>query len=96
MKYVLIANPTGPRLYELTDEEFKRLEYLLELAEPALRGAWVVRFLAERGPAEIFPPGVSGAEASTGIAVDRAIGGNFFTSKWGRIRGGRNAQPEFR
>lgn len=95
MKYVLLANPTGPRLYELTDAEFKRLEYLLDLAEPAERGAWANRFLAEREPSEIFPPGASGAEVYTGLAVDRAIGGNFFTPKWGQIRGGRGAYPNF-
>ncbi len=90
MKSVLVANPGGARLYELTDGEFDRLEYLLELAEPTERGAWAVRFLAERQPSEIFPPGASGAEALTGLAVDRAIGGNFFTPKWGRIRDGRS------
>ncbi|HEU4792595.1 MAG TPA: hypothetical protein VFS96_02960, partial [Nitrolancea sp.] len=90
MKSVLVANPGGARLYELTDGEFDRLEYLLELAEPTERGAWAVRFLAERQPSEIFPPGTSGAEALTGLAVDRAIGGNFFTPKWGRIRDGRS------
>ncbi len=93
MKSVLVANPAGARLYELTDGEFDRLEYLLELAEPAERGIWTIRFLAERRPSQVFPPGASGAEALTGIAVDRAIGGNFFTAKWGRIRGGRGARP---
>lgn len=94
MKNVLVANPTGPKLYELTDGEFDRLEYLLELAEPAERGAWAVRFLAERQPSQVFPPGASGAEAMAGIAVDRAIGGNFFTPKWGRIHGGRTTHSD--
>lgn len=94
MKHVLVANPAGPKLYDLTDGEFDRLEYLLELAEPAERGAWASRFLAEREPSHVFPPGASGAEALTGIDVDRAIGGNFFTPKWGRMRGGRTPYPD--
>ncbi len=93
MKRVLVANPAGARLYELTDGEYDRLEYLLELAEPAERRIWTIRFLAERQPSQVFPPGASGAEVVTDFDIDRAISGNFFTSKWGRIRGGRNAFP---
>ena len=40
------------------------------------------RFLGERVPTVIYPPGVRGAPE--GVEVDRAIGGNFFTPKWGR------------
>jgi hypothetical protein len=94
MKNVLVANPTGPRLYELTNEEFERLDYLLELAEPAERGAWAARFLGERVPSRVFPPGALGADELEEIVVDRAIGGNFFTPKWGQIRGGRDTPPD--
>jgi hypothetical protein len=94
MKNVLVANPAGARLYELTDGEFDRLEYVLELAEPAERRIWTIRFLAERQPSQVFPPGASGAEVATEIDIDRAIAGNFFTPKWGRIRGGRSAYPD--
>jgi hypothetical protein len=81
MKRVLVAHPEGARLYELSDEEFARLEHLLALGEPRSRGRWVGRFLGERIPVDVFPPGSLGPPD---LRVDRAIGGNYFTPKWGR------------
>jgi hypothetical protein len=94
MKRVLVASPTGPRLYELSDEEFERFDYLLGLREPADRGAWALRFLQERVPARVFQPGVRGTREIEELEVDRAVGGNFFTPKWGRIEEGRAEAPE--
>ena len=91
MKRVLVASPSGPLLFEMSDEEFSRFDYLLGLAVPAERGAWALRFLAERTPARVFQPGARGMEELGEIEVDRAVGGNFFTPKWGRIRGGRDS-----
>ncbi len=85
MKHVLIAAPTGARLYALSEAEYERFEYLLGLQDPAARGAWARRFLGEREPVQLFPPGAHGLPAD--ISVDRAIGGNAFTRKWGRLRG---------
>jgi hypothetical protein len=82
MKRVLIAAPTGALLYELSDEEFARFEHLLNLQDPPARGAWARRFLGEREPAQVFAPGTRGLPED--LAVDRAIGGNQFTVKWGR------------
>ena len=82
MKRVLLARPEGARLYELSDEEFARLEHLLTLVEPPSRGEWVGRFLGERVPAQIYSPGTLGPPDD--IQIDRAIGGNQFTRKWGR------------
>ena len=90
MKRVLVADPEGARLYELTDEEYARFDYLLGLERPADRRAWATRFLSEREPARVFPPGTRGTELEE-IEADRAIGGNFFTPKWGRIEDGRAA-----
>lgn len=89
MKRVLVANPEGPRLYELSDAEFERFDYLLGLAQPAERGAWALRFLAERAPTRIFPSGTQGLAELGETEVDRAIGGNYFSPKWGRLREGR-------
>jgi hypothetical protein len=83
VKHVLIAAPTGARLYALSDAEFERFEHLLGLQDPAARGAWARRFLGEREPVQLFPPGSRGLPAD--ITVDRAIGGNAFTRKWGRL-----------
>lgn len=83
MKRILLGRPDGARLYELSDEEFARLEHLLALVEPRARGAWVARFLGEREPAAVYPPGSLGPPED--IAIDRAIGGNQFTPKWGRL-----------
>ena len=82
MKRLLLARPDGARLYELSDGEFERIEHLLNLVEPRARGAWVARFLGEREPAAIYPPGSLGPPAE--IEIDRAIGGNHSTRKWGR------------
>ena len=82
MKRVLIAHPEGARLYELTDAEHERFEHVLALQAPHARGAWARRFLSERAPAAIFPPGARGLPDD--LVVDRAIGGNAFTPKWGR------------
>jgi hypothetical protein len=82
MKRVLLGHPDGNRLYELSDEEFERLEHLLAIDDPRARGGWVKRFLGERVPSVIYPPGARGAPDE--LPVDRAIGGNFFTPKWGR------------
>jgi hypothetical protein len=82
VKRVLLGHPDGNRLYELSDDEYARLEHLLSHAEPRGRGAWVKRFLGERVPRVIYPPGERGVP--TDVAIDRAIGGNFFTPKWGR------------
>lgn len=89
MKQVLVAHPLGVRLYEMEDHEFDRFDYLLQLSDPAERGAWATRFLAEREPTQIFPPGARGADAWSEIEADRVIGGNAFTAKWGQIEGGR-------
>ncbi|MDQ3327522.1 MAG: hypothetical protein M3506_03240 [Chloroflexota bacterium] len=93
---VLVASPEGPRLYELTDEEYGRFDYLLALARPADRGGWALRFLREREPVRVFPPGARGTQEIADIGVDRAIGGNFFSSKWGQIEGGRTGPPASR
>ena len=93
MKRVLVASPLGPRLYELSDEEFERFEYLLGIERPAERGAWASRFLGERVPARTFPPGVRGSAELEDLEVDRAVGGNFFTAKWGRTKDGRGGAP---
>ena len=93
MKRVLVASPTGARLYEMSDEEFARFDYLLHLERPAERGAWAERFLGERLPIRVFPPGARG-EALEEIEVDRAVGGNYFTPKWGRIPDGRTIFEE--
>jgi hypothetical protein len=82
VKRVLVGHPEGPRLYELTDAEYARLDHLMASVEPLARAAWVMRFLGERTPAVVFPPGSRGLP--DGIAIDRAIGGNMFTPKWGR------------
>ena len=82
MKRVLLGHPDGARLYELSDDEFARLNHLLGLIAPPARGEWVKRFLGERVPAAIYPPGTMGPPDD--FAVDRAIGGNQFTWKWGR------------
>ncbi len=92
MKHVLIAAPTGARLYALSEAEFERFEYLLGLHDPAARGAWARRFLGEREPVQIFPPGAHGVLED--IVVDRAIGGNAFTRKWGRLRGDGRGRGE--
>lgn len=91
MKRVLVANPAGARLYELSAEEYARFEYLLEIERPSERGAWAARFFAERAPIRTFPPGARGlgVEELDELGVDRAVGGNQFTPKWGRIVGGR-------
>lgn len=81
MKRVLLGHPDGNQLFELTDDEFARLEHLLGHVEPRARGTWVKRFLGERVPSVIYPPGQLGPPE---VEVDRAIGGNFFTPKWGR------------
>ena len=83
MKRVVIAAPTGARLYELSDAEFERFEHVLALQAPGERGTWAQRFLAEREPTQVFPPGMRGLPE--GLIVHRAIGGNFFTPKWGRL-----------
>lgn len=93
MKRVLVASPLGPRLYELSDGEFERFEHLLGIERPAERGAWALRFLGERAPARTFPPGARGSSELEDLDVDRAVGGNFFTPKWGRTRAGRGAAP---
>ena len=93
MRRVLLASPDGPRLYELSDEEYRRFEYLLALERPTDRGAWALRFLREREPVQVFSPGARGTEEIADLGVDRAIGGNFFSSKWGQIEGGRAAPP---
>ncbi len=82
MKRVLLARPDGIRLYELSDAEFARLDHLLSLVEPPARGEWVARFLSERDASAIYPPGTRGPPED--IQIDRAIGGNQFTWKWGR------------
>lgn len=84
MKRVLLAHPDGSRLYELSDQEFDRLEHMLAMVAPRARGAWVRRFLAERVPRVIYPPGQLGPPDD--VTIDRAIGGNQFTPKWGRQR----------
>ncbi len=94
MKRVLVASPEGPHLYELSDEEFERFDHLLSLAQPADRGAWALRFLGERIPTRVFEPGARGASAIEELRIDRAIGGNFFTRKWGRIESGRRELHE--
>ena len=81
MKRLLLAHPDGPRLYELSDDEFARLEHVLEMEQPRARGAWVRRFLDERMPAAVYPPGTTGPPD---LDIDRALGGNLFTPKWGR------------
>ncbi|MBA2362669.1 MAG: hypothetical protein H0V86_03970 [Chloroflexia bacterium] len=96
MRRVLVASPKGPRLYELSDEEYGRFDHLLALARPADRGAWALRFLREREPVQVFPPGARGTEEIADLCIDRAIGGNFFSPKWGQIEGGRTAPPESR
>lgn len=82
MKRVLLARPDGIRLYELSDDEYARLDHLLALVEPPARGEWVARFLGERVPTEVYPSGTLGPP--DGVKIDRAIGGNQFTWKWGR------------
>ena len=82
MKRVLLGRPDGARLFELSDEEYARLEHLLSLVEPRARGTWVARFLDERIPAAIYPPGTQGLPDD--VEIDRALGGNQFTRKWGR------------
>jgi hypothetical protein len=82
MKRVLLGRPDGSRLYELTDEEFARLEHLLGMVSPRARGAWTRRFLAERVPIAVYEPGTRGIPDE--YRVDRAIGGNQFTPKWGQ------------
>jgi hypothetical protein len=84
MKHVLIAIPTGARLYALSEAEFERFEHLLSMQYPTARGAWARRFLAEREPVRIYPAGMRGLPDD--IQVDRAIGGNAFTVKYGRLR----------
>lgn len=91
MKRVLVGRPDGNRLFELTDEEFARLEYVLKMVDPRARGTWVRRFLEERVPTVIYPPGVRGPPED--LIVDRAIGGNLFTRKWGRTRPRPDAEP---
>ncbi len=95
MKRVLVASPAGPRLYELTDEEYERFEYLLSLERPADRREWAERFLGEREPLRTFPPGALGRDLGD-LEVDLAIGGNYFTPKWGRRREGRAPPGEAR
>jgi hypothetical protein len=82
MKRVLLGRPDGARLFELSDQEYARLEHLLEMQEPRARGSWVRRFLNERVPTTIYPPGSTGPPRD--IHIDRALGGNLFTPKWGR------------
>jgi hypothetical protein len=82
MKRVLLGHPDGNQLFELSDDEFARLEHLLGHADPRARGGWVKRFLGERVPRVIYPPGQLGPPPD--VEIDRAIGGNFFTPKWGR------------
>lgn len=89
MKHVLIASPDGARLYELSDEEFDRFEYLLDMEKPEERRGWATRFLGERTPERVFPPGARGADLEE-VEIDRAIGGNYWTSKWGKVRDGRS------
>lgn len=81
MKRVLLARPDGSRLYELTDEEFARVEHLLSLSNPRARAAWVARFLSERIPKAIYRPGRKGPPED--LVIDRAIGGNQALPKWG-------------
>ena len=94
MKRLLIADPRGARLYELSDEEYARFEHLLGLERPADRGAWAARFLGEREPELVLPPGATGAslEEIAALGVDRAVGGNLFTPKWGRTERGRSSR----
>jgi hypothetical protein len=80
MKRLLVARPDGAQLFELSDEEFARLEHLLAIEQPRARGAWVRRFLDERVPSKIYPPGSMGPPD---VEIDRALGGNLFTPKWG-------------
>jgi hypothetical protein len=82
VKRVLLARPDGIRLYELSDDEYARLDHLLDLIEPPARGEWVARFLGERIAAQSYPPGTRGPPND--LPIDRAIGGNQFTWKWGR------------
>lgn len=93
MKRLLVADPAGARLYELSEEEYARFEHLLLLERPAERGVWASRFLREREPLRVFPPGSRGLslEEMDELGVDRAVGGNYFTPKWGRIQDGRGA-----
>jgi hypothetical protein len=84
MKHILIAMPTGAWLYALSEAEFERFEHLLHMRQPAARGLWARRFLAEREPARVFPAGMRGLPED--VQVDRAIGGNAFTNKYGRLR----------
>ena len=93
MKRVLVASPLGPRLYELSDEELERFGCLRGLERSAERGAWALRFLGERVPARTFPPGARGSAELEDLEVDRAVGGNFFTAKWGRTKDGRGGAP---
>ncbi len=95
MKQILVASPAGPRLYQMSDDEFERFDYLLGLEEPGERGTWALRFLGERTPTRIFPPGTLGTEELEELDIDRAVGGNYFTPKWGRIEEGRiRLRPE--
>lgn len=89
MKRVLVASPQGPRLYELSDDEFRRFNHLLSLAQPVERGAWALRFLGEREPVRTFSPGTQGLPDLGDTQIDRAVGGNFFAPKWGQIKDGR-------
>ena len=73
MKWLLLARPDGARLFELSDEEFARLEHVLEIEEPRARGSWVRRFLGERVPTTIYPPGSTGPPDD--VQIDRALGG---------------------
>ncbi|MDQ3855870.1 MAG: hypothetical protein M3281_05670 [Chloroflexota bacterium] len=90
MKRVLVAHPSGARLYELTDDEYARFEHLLNLERPSHRGAWALRFLAEREPLQVLPPNARGGDQLEALDVDRAVGGNLFTPKWGRRQSGRS------
>jgi hypothetical protein len=83
-----LSHPSGNRLYELSDEECARLDHVLALHDPRARGGWVRRFLSERVPGVIYPPGERGQP--TDVAIDRAIGGNLFTPKWGTSQRGES------
>lgn len=82
VKRVLYSQPSGNRLYELSEGEYARLEHIIGIVDPRARGVWVKRFLGERVPVTIFPPGIKGPPDD--VQIDRALGGNFFTPKWGR------------
>jgi hypothetical protein len=90
MKRLLVARPEGAQLFELSDEEFARLEHVLEIEEPRARGAWVRRFMNERVPAMTYAPGSTGPPDD--VEIDRALGGNLFTPKWGRQRPKRSTE----